>query len=103
MLYLQVFPPSFRELPPPNLELFDLDEAFSSERSRLAQLANKCLGGGDSGNDEADLEYFIRECGRVLGVAAGGPISGMDLDAKQVLHAVSLRIAEFKKLEHLAE
>lgn len=35
---LQVFPPSFRELPHPSLELFDLDEAFSSEKSRLAQV-----------------------------------------------------------------
>lgn len=38
----QVFPPQFRELPPPALELFDLDEAFSSEKSRLAQITNKC-------------------------------------------------------------
>ncbi|PSN54263.1 Intraflagellar transport protein 52 [Blattella germanica] len=97
----KVFPPSFRELPPPSLELFDLDEAFSSERSRLAQLANKCLSGEESSNDEADLEYFVRECGRVLGIGGGGPMS--DLDAKQVLHTVSLRIAEFKKLGHLVE
>ena len=48
-----VFPPSFRQLPPPALDLFDLDETFSSERVRLAQLANKCT------ND--DLEYFVRE------------------------------------------
>lgn len=40
---VQVFPPTFRELPPPPLELFDLDEAFSSERSQLARLTNKCL------------------------------------------------------------
>lgn len=39
---LQVFPPNFRELPPPQLELFDLDEMFSSADVRLAQLANKC-------------------------------------------------------------
>lgn len=38
----QVFPPSFRELPPPPLELFDLDETFSSEKARLAQITNKC-------------------------------------------------------------
>uniref|UniRef100_A0A0M3J5G2 Osm-6 protein (inferred by orthology to a C. elegans protein) n=1 Tax=Anisakis simplex TaxID=6269 RepID=A0A0M3J5G2_ANISI len=37
-----VFPPNFRELPPPQLELFDLDEMFSSTDVRLAQLANKC-------------------------------------------------------------
>ena len=39
---LQVFPPSFRDLPPPSLELFDLDEAFSSEKVRMAQLTNEC-------------------------------------------------------------
>lgn len=102
-LQAAVFPPSFRELPPPNLELFDLDEAFSSERSRLAQLANKCLSGGDTGNDEADLEYFIRECGRVLGVGGEDPITGLELDARQILHSVSLHLAEFKKAGQLGE
>ncbi|CAG5131002.1 unnamed protein product, partial [Candidula unifasciata] len=36
-----VFSPSFQELPPPALELFDLDEQFSSEKVRIAQLTNK--------------------------------------------------------------
>lgn len=38
----KVFPPAFRELPPPALELFDLDETFSSEKARLAEITNKC-------------------------------------------------------------
>lgn len=38
----KVFPPTFRELPPPPLELFDLDETFSSEKARLAEITNKC-------------------------------------------------------------
>jgi len=44
MLFLlcKVFPPAFRELPPPPLELFDLDETFSSEKARLAEITNKC-------------------------------------------------------------
>lgn len=42
-IHFQVFSPTFRDPPPPPLELFDLDEAFSSERSQLARLANKCL------------------------------------------------------------
>ena len=37
-----VFPPQFRELPAPSLDLFDLDEQFSSEKARLAQITNKC-------------------------------------------------------------
>ena len=55
-----VFPPAFREPPPPALDLFDLDEQFASERARLAQLTNKC---GDG-----DLEYFVKECGLICGV-----------------------------------
>jgi len=103
VISLQVFPPSFRDLPPPSLELFDLDEAFSSERSRLAQLANKCLSGGETGNDEADLEYFIRECGHVLGVGGENPVTGLELDARQILYSISLHLAEFKKAGQLGE
>ncbi len=39
---VQVFQPAFRDPPPPMLDLFDLDETFSSEKVRLAQLSNKC-------------------------------------------------------------
>lgn len=42
ILLLKVFPPAFRELPPPPLELFDLDDTFSSEKARLAEITNKC-------------------------------------------------------------
>ena len=55
-----VFAPVLKELPNPPLELFDLDEEFSQEKVRLAQLTNKC--------DDNDLEYFIREAGDILGV-----------------------------------
>lgn len=98
---LQVFPPSFRDLPPPALELFDLEEAFSSEKTRLSQLANKCLsrggvggrvGGGAAMDDEiSDLEYWVREAGQIIGV--GSPAD----DAAKILHTVALLIAEFKK------
>jgi len=37
-----VIPPQFRELPAPSLDLFDLDEQFSTEKVRLAQITNKC-------------------------------------------------------------
>lgn len=37
-----VFPPVLKELPNPSLELFDLDDEFSQEKVRLAQLTNKC-------------------------------------------------------------
>ena len=31
-----------KDIPPPPLELFDLDEQFADEAVRLAQLTNKC-------------------------------------------------------------
>jgi intraflagellar transport protein 52 len=88
-LCCQVFPPSFRELPPPPLELFDLDEAFSSEQSRLAQLANKC--------GEDDLEYFIVAACEVFGVTP----SSQTRDARTLLHALVSEVATFKKIEPL--
>ncbi|CAG0900232.1 unnamed protein product, partial [Cyprideis torosa] len=83
-----IFPPSFQELPNPSLELFDLDEAFSSEKSRLAQITNKCT--------EDDLEYFIREAGEILGINAGLP--GTARDAKHILEYIFTQIVEFKKI-----
>ncbi|XP_064485249.1 intraflagellar transport protein 52 homolog isoform X2 [Ornithodoros turicata] len=85
-----VFPPAFRELGRPKLELFDLDEAFSSEGQRLAQLANKCT-------DDADLEYFVCECGDVLGVTSEAS-ARVARDARQILDYVLARLVEFRKL-----
>lgn len=56
-----VFPPAVREPPPPALELFDLDEHFASEQSRLAYLTNKCSG-------QADMEYYIMEAAHIAGI-----------------------------------
>lgn len=83
-----VFPPSFRELLKPALELFDLDEAFSTEKARLAQLTNKC-------SDE-DIEYYIRECGDVLSITDKLPSN--DKDGKHILEYIACQVAEFKKL-----
>lgn len=107
-----VFPPSFRELEPPALELFDLDELFSSERVRLAQLTNKCRlwgwGGrgvllesltppppNTPGNDD-DLEYYIRECGEILGITQR--LSKEHRTGKHILEYVMRQIVGFKKL-----
>ncbi|KAJ3028009.1 UNVERIFIED_CONTAM: Intraflagellar transport protein 52 [Siphonaria sp. JEL0065] len=86
-----VFPPSLRELPPPSLDLFDLDEHFASERVRLAQLTNKC-------NDD-DLEYYIRECGEILGVNEKLPEG--ERDARRVLEVVFASIVNWKKLNQV--
>jgi len=86
-----VYPPVVREPPPPALDLFDLDEHFASERSRLANLTNKCT----EGNTE-DVEYFIREGASILGVSAGD-----DSNPKALLAEVFRRVVEFKKSSHL--
>ncbi|KJH47002.1 hypothetical protein DICVIV_06932 [Dictyocaulus viviparus] len=83
-----VFPPNFRELPPPKLELFDLDEMFSSQEVRLAQLTNKC--------EESDLGFYITEAGEILGIASGLP-SG-ERTPKRILEHALAQLFEFKKL-----
>uniref|UniRef100_V9KLA6 Intraflagellar transport 52 homolog (Chlamydomonas) n=2 Tax=Callorhinchus milii TaxID=7868 RepID=V9KLA6_CALMI len=83
-----VFPPSFRELPAPTLDLFDLDETFSSEKVRLAQLTNKC--------SDDDLEFYVRKCGDILGISSKLPQD--DRDAKHILEHVFFQVVEFKKL-----
>nr|XP_026499878.1 intraflagellar transport protein 52 homolog [Vanessa tameamea] len=103
-LQLAVFSPTFREPPPPPLELFDLDEAFSSERSQLARLANKCLQPlnvrmcqGDGRQLDNELEYFVRECGRAVRLSRA--ISSDDAPAgKQILHQLAVQLATFKKI-----
>ncbi|XP_005108178.1 intraflagellar transport protein 52 homolog [Aplysia californica] len=88
-----VFPPTFRELPPPALELFDLDEQFSSEKVRIAQITNKC--------SDDDLEYYVRECGDILGVTHNLPQESRT--AKHILEHVFTQIVEFKKLNQEPE
>ncbi|XP_072169907.1 intraflagellar transport protein 52 homolog [Diadema setosum] len=83
-----VFPPTFRELPPPSLDLFDLDESFSSEKARLAQITNKCT--------DDDLEYYVRECGDILGITPKLPADSRD--ARHILEHVFAQVVEFKKL-----
>ncbi|CUT99008.1 intraflagellar transport protein 52 [Echinococcus multilocularis] len=112
-----VFPPNFRELGPPALELFDLDEHFSSEKTRLAQEANKLHNfgfashikrrRGDRFSDklaehlhslgtEDDLEYFILHCGEVCGIAQKLPQS--QRTARNILELTLMELVEFKKM-----
>eukprot|EP00003_Mantamonas_plastica_P003542 TRINITY_DN1279_c0_g1_i1.p1 TRINITY_DN1279_c0_g1~~TRINITY_DN1279_c0_g1_i1.p1 ORF type:complete len:135 (+),score=59.05 TRINITY_DN1279_c0_g1_i1:231-635(+) len=84
-----VFPPAIREPPPPALELFDLDEQFASEPVRLAQVTNKC--------DDGDLEYYIRECGDILGVT--DVLDDGKKDARHILEYVLKQLVDWKKLE----
>ena len=86
-LQLAVFDPIIKDFQVPNLELFDLDEQFASEKIKLAQVTNKC-------NDE-DLEYYIKECSDILGIS--GKIDNKD-DPKAVLAYVMKELINYKKL-----
>ncbi|XP_077976712.1 intraflagellar transport protein 52 homolog isoform X2 [Styela clava] len=88
-----VFPPEFNDLPPPSLDLFDLDECYSSEKVRLAQITNKC--------NEDDLEYYVRECGEILGVTSKLPKGAQS--AKHVLEYIFNEVVEYKKLNRERE
>lgn len=99
-LQLAVFQPVFSDLAMPGLELFDLDESFSSERMQVAQLSNRYLRVSDelrSMPNSRELEYFVLECGRILGIPTTdgtGKLSG-----KEVLHRMSVKISKYKKLD----
>ena len=81
-----MFPPSFRELPPPPLELYELDEAFASEKIRLAQLTNKC--------SDSDLAFYVQSAGSILNVPVG---SDKKDDPKAILFSMLNDLVAFKK------
>ena len=83
------FPPAMREPAPPALDQFDLDEHFAPQSIRLAQVTNKCTGGED------DLEYYIGECGEILGLMNELPFG--ERSAKHILFHVFRHILEYKK------
>jgi intraflagellar transport protein 52 len=78
-----------QDLAPPALDLFDLDEHFATERTKLTQLTNKCT--------DDDLEYYIRECGSILGIM--DKLDPEKHDAKNILDYVFKSIANWKKLK----
>merc|ERR1719410_2820521 len=82
-----VFPPCLREPPPPNLDLWDLDEQFASERVRLAQLTNKC--------DDQDLDFYIRQAGDILGVTQK---LGEKRTSKHILEYIFKELVGYKKM-----
>ncbi|XP_058449784.1 intraflagellar transport protein 52 homolog [Malaya genurostris] len=99
-LQLAVFQPIFSDLLAPPLELFDLDEAFSSEKAQITQLTNKCLSPAlesyrKTGLDEKELGYFIQECGRILKVCQ----DDQRMTAKEILNLISVKIAHYKRLD----
>ena len=86
-LQLAVFDPIIKDFPVPNLELFDLDEQFASEKIKLAQMTNKCT--------DEDLEYYILQCSDILGISS--KIDNKN-DPKAVLAYVMKSLIKFRKL-----
>lgn len=84
-----MFPPSFQELPPPALELFDLDEAFSSDFLKIAQLTNKYMTTKKLENTE--LDHYIREFGSIIRINNFNTHT-----AQEVLQFVFQRICGYK-------
>ncbi|CEM35579.1 unnamed protein product [Vitrella brassicaformis CCMP3155] len=82
-----VFPPIYRDPPPPALDLFDLDEQFASERIQLAQLTNKC--------SDDDIEYYVRQAGEVLAI---NQHLGEKRSARHILEYIFKQVVKFKKL-----
>jgi hypothetical protein len=71
--------------PPPALELFDLDECFLDERTKLDQIANRFA-------YDADLKDFIQEAGWIFApnvIENEDGSSDEELLAKKVLHQVA--------------
>ncbi|XP_066247787.1 intraflagellar transport protein 52 homolog [Euwallacea similis] len=95
-LQAAVFPPCFRELPAPCLELFDLDEAFTSTMSKLAQFTNRYVMSDKT--SEEDLEaYIINYISRCIKILNSDPESSV-LDA---LFNIGKQIAEFKSIDNI--
>lgn len=74
--------------------MFDLEDSFGSERTRLAQLANKCMAPSSDnkeGETLADIEYFIQEAGIIMNIRTNNE------DAHTILHNILSVITDFKK------
>ncbi|KAL0246880.1 hypothetical protein GEMRC1_008086 [Eukaryota sp. GEM-RC1] len=87
-----VFVPSALEPAPPALELFDLDEEWASESVSLSKLMSKCKG-------EKDLDFFIKEASKLLGVSKKLPKSQQN--SKSFMFFVMKQLIGFKKLNML--
>jgi intraflagellar transport protein 52 len=99
-----VFMPTMREAAPPALDLFDLDEHFSTDKLRLNQLTNKCT--------DNDLDYYCREAGEILAIAdiireeatTEEKESGAErYTANKVLAYVLKKLVQYKKFDQDAD
>ncbi|ERL92527.1 intraflagellar transport protein 52 homolog [Dendroctonus ponderosae] len=95
-LQAAVFPPCFRELPPPCLELFDLDEAFTSTVSKLAQFTNKYMMTVTTSekNEDSYLHDYVARCVRILTAEDSETV-------EEFLYRIGKEIAEFKSIDNI--
>ncbi|EGT58802.1 hypothetical protein CAEBREN_29520 [Caenorhabditis brenneri] len=82
-----VFPPTFQELPMPPLELFDLDEQFSSPEIQLSQLANR--------SEEEDLVFFIEKAAEITGIAS--ELTRAERTPKKIIELAVSKLMMFKR------
>jgi intraflagellar transport protein 52 len=92
-----VLMPLLVEPPPPELELFDLDEHFASAKLKLAQLANRCR--------PTDVGYFAEEAAHITGASNEVRASRTGEDklkrvtaAEALLHMLQT-ITQYKRLD----
>mmetsp|Transcript_5342 Transcript_5342/g.10193 ORF Transcript_5342/g.10193 Transcript_5342/m.10193 type:complete len:540 (-) Transcript_5342:95-1714(-) len=86
-----VFLPCMRDLPPPALDLFDLDQEFSGETVQLAQLTNKC--------HDKDLDYYVANAGNILSVTSKIDTGGKEVTAKHILEYIFKELVNYKKMD----
>jgi intraflagellar transport protein 52 len=77
-----VFYPKLKEMPPPALEKFDLDEEFAEKSSRLAHLTNSCT--------DDDCDFYVQEAGSIVGLLNE---TCPDTDPKSILHDLFLSVS----------
>ncbi|XP_037959815.1 intraflagellar transport protein 52 homolog [Teleopsis dalmanni] len=96
-LQLTTFPTVFSEPSAPPLELYDLDEVFSSARSQLAYMAGKCIQAVQVRDPRKpvnlrELENYIKECARITAVIH----EGQDMPAYEILNTIAHQIVNYK-------
>ncbi|EJK71583.1 hypothetical protein THAOC_06962 [Thalassiosira oceanica] len=98
-LRLATHQPKLPELPPPPLELFDLDECLTDVDVRLtAAAAAAAAASANNGCEATAVERFVREAGRsILGLSADNETGrGGELATKRILHQVASALFRHK-------
>ncbi|CAG9461231.1 unnamed protein product [Pedinophyceae sp. YPF-701] len=87
-----VFDPILKEPAAPELELFDLDDEFSTESVKLAELTNK-YASLSKGHTDEDVENYIKEAANILHLETP---PGGERTAKTMLAQAFRMICEYK-------